>query len=246
MPYIGLKSGQWNFWTPSMVIRYSISASANEIEQRFSANVSPGYAPRYNAAPTHLLPVITNDSRGGLSFFYWGAPPSLANQKPLSEKIINTRAESFHEKQVARKKLREKRCLIPADGFFAWKRTGKKTSIPYRFIPKGKELIAFAGLWEEYDDEHGEMIHTFSVITCPANTLVALTTERMPVILSPDFESKWLDGGSEDELISGLQFSIDLDSYPVSSRVNLPEKNDKTIILPAPAADQFGNLSLFD
>lgn len=230
-----------------MFVRYSITAASEELSTRFAVDVPGGYAPRYNAAPTHLLPVITNDSQKGVSFFYWGSPPVMANKKPLGEKIINMKAEMLSEKQVAMKKLKERRCIIPADGFFEWKRTGKKTSIPYRFTLKDKNLFAMAGVWEEFDDQHGEMFHTFSVITTPANASVSAIGERMPVILQPEYEKRWLEGDDEQSMMAQLvPFAGQLDHYSVSSGVNSPDRNDKFIVQPAPPADQFGNLSLFD
>lgn len=230
-----------------MFNRYSLTAPADEVALRFSVDVPDAYRPHYNAAPTHLLSVITQDSQKGLSFFYWGAPPSWANKKPLGEKIINTRAESISEKQLLRKKMREKRCLIPADGFYEWKRLGKRTSIPYRFTLKDKSPFSLAGLWEEFDDEHGEAHHTFTVITTLANESVLPFNERMPVILLSDREKAWLTADNERELLSVLQIYVGaLDNYSVSPLVNSPDHDDRYVILPAPPADQFGNLTLFD
>ncbi len=230
-----------------MFTRYSIIASAEELAKRFSIDVPEGYAPRYNAAPTHLLPLLTQDSQRGLSFFYWGTPPSWANKKPLAEKIINTRLESIPDKAVMKKKLREKRCLVPADGFYEWKRAGKKTNIPYRFTLKDKSIFALAGLWEEYDNEEGEMFHTFSIITTPANEHVLPISERMPLVLSPQHEKLWLDTTDESELLIMLGAAAPaLDHYSVSPRVNSPDRNDRFVIMPAPPSDEFGNLTLFD
>jgi putative SOS response-associated peptidase YedK len=230
-----------------MFIRYSLTANADEVARRFAVDVPEGYLPQYNAAPTHLLPVITQDSPQGISFFYWGAPPTWANKKPLGEKIINTRLELIAEKTVLQKKLRERRCLLPADGFYEWKRAGKKTNIPYRFTLKDKEQFALAGLWEEYDDASGEMFHTFTVITTEANTSVAQITDRMPVIITSGMEKSWLQETNEQELLTILKApSPALDFYSVSHLVNLPDRNDRLVILPAPPSDQFGNLTLFD
>jgi putative SOS response-associated peptidase YedK len=230
-----------------MFSRYSIIAPAEDLAKRFSVDVPEGYQPQYNAAPTHLLPLITQDSQKGLSFFYWGAPPSWANKKPLGEKIINTRLEIIPEKSVIRKKLREHRCLVPADGFFEWKRAGKKTNIPYRFTMKDKSIFALAGIWEEYDNEQGEMFHTFSILTSPANEHVATISERMPLILQPSHEQAWLNAQDEQELLSMLRAASPvLDHYSVSPRVNSPDRNDRFVIMPAPPSDEFGNLTLFD
>jgi putative SOS response-associated peptidase YedK len=229
--------------------RYSICASAVQLTKRFSAEVSPAYYPNYNAAPAQLLPVITNTGPQGISFFYWGLAPGWAKNKPISEKVINVRAELIPEKPVYRKTLAERRCLVPADGFYEWKKVGKKTAIPYRYTLQNKELFSIAGFWEEYDDEQGENFHTFTLITCEANDLVAITAERMPVILTREAEQAWLSPLSKGpELISLLKpyESLRMDCYTISPRINIPAANDATLIIPTPPADQFGNLTLFD
>src|SRR4051812_25050033 len=155
-----------------MFIRYSLTCSSEDASQGFGVDVPAGYEPQYNAAPTHLLPIITQDSQKGFSFFYWGAPPSRANKKALGEKIINTRAELISEKPVLSKKIAHHRCIVPADGYYDWEKIGKKASIPYRFTLKNKGLFFIAGTWEEYEDENGETQHTFSVITTDPNPSV--------------------------------------------------------------------------
>jgi putative SOS response-associated peptidase YedK len=230
-----------------MFIRYSLTCSADEVAQSFGVDVPAGYEPQFNAAPTHLLPTVTQDSQNGLSFFYWGAPPSRANKKALGEKIVNTRSELIREKPVLLKKIAQHRCLIPADGYYDWKKIGKKSSVPYRFTLKDKSLFAFAGLWEEYEDEHEETFHTFTVITTDPNPSVSSICERMPAILSPDAGKMWLNFEAIDEIVAALKpFPGSLEYYSVSSLVNFPDRNSKLAVLPAPAADQYGNLSLFD
>jgi putative SOS response-associated peptidase YedK len=231
----------------TMFVRYSIAASSPEIADKFTVDVPPGYKPIYNAAPTHLLPVVTQDSQQGVSFFYWGAPPSWANKKPLGEKIINTRSEQIPEKSVLRKKLVDKRCLVLADGFYAWKKIGKKTSVPYRFTLKDRAPFCMAGLWEEYDDAQDNINHTFSVITTAPTEETASICERLPVILDTGSQKKWLNATDESGLVSLLRpYAGILEYYTVSPRINSPEQNDKLLIMPAPGADQFGNLTLFD
>ena len=179
--------------------------------------------------------------------FLPGAPPTWANKKPLGEKIINTRVEFLPEKVLLRRKLREKRCIIPADGFYEWKKAGKRTNIPYRFTLKDKSMFGLAGLWEEYEDEQDSTNHTFTVFTALANESLAHVSERMPILLPPDGEKDWLNS-SDESTLSGLlhSYSPMLDYYSVSPRVNSPDHNDRLVILPAPPADQFGNLTLFD
>lgn len=230
-----------------MINRYSLTAESDTLSQRFNADPTPAYEPAYNAAPTQLLPVMTQESPNGMSYFYWGAPPALAKQKPLGERLINTHAEVIVEKPAQRKKLRGQRCLIPADGFYLWKRIGKKTSAPYRFTLPDKALFSVAGFWEEYEDENNVPHHTYSMITTRANASVADFADRMPAILQPDREHEWLISTDEAALVSLLVTPmVELVHYSVSSLVNDPSKNDRRVILPTPAADQFGNLTLFD
>ena len=232
-----------------MIERYSITASTAKLEQRFGTDVLDTYAPNFNAAPTHLLPVITTAARLGISTFYWGTSPEWSKNKALSEKIINIRAESILEKPVLKKGMMRNRCLIPADGFYAWKKVGKKTSIPYRLITNDQELFSFAGIWEEFEDTDGNEFHTFSIITTVASGIAATIHERMPVIFSKEQEEIWLDKHSpEGDLIDILvPYPADrINHYPVSPRINNANMNVPSLIVPTPPADQFGNLTLFD
>jgi len=230
-----------------MITRYSLTAEATALTGRFHVDPTEVYAQHYNAAPTHLLPVLMQDGSKGFSFFYWGAPPSMANQKPLGERLINTRAETIADKPSLRKKLKAHRCAIPADGFFAWKKIGRRAAIPYRFTIPDSPLFLIAGLWEEYEDEKDVMHHTFSMITIPANDSVAEYSDRMPAILQSPDETKWLHSSSEGEWIGALKTNPKpMAHYAVSSLINNPMRNDKRIIQAVPPADQFGNLTLFD
>lgn len=231
-----------------MIERYSLTASAAEVAERFSADVPEFYKPRYNAAPTQLLPVITSADPQGLSLFYWGRPPQFARNKSLSERIVNLRQENIMERPVVKKALMKYRCIIPADGFYAWKKLGKKTAIPYRFTSTEK-LFSFAGLWEEFEDEGGAMVHTFAIITMPANDAVNKIADRMPMILDRRLEAIWLSPvSSESTLLNALipYPSDKLTLYPVSPRINELNLDVPSLIIPTPPADQHGNLTLFD
>jgi putative SOS response-associated peptidase YedK len=232
-----------------MIERYSIHAPAAQLMERFQISEPLGYIPRYNAAPTQLLPVITHESPEGFSFFYWGSAPQWAKNKTLAERIINTRAELIQDKPVFKKSLMRSRCIIPADGFYAWKKVGKKTSIPWRFVLKSKKIASFAGIWEEYDDSEGQAYHTFTLITVGANETVSPVTEKMPVIFSRKEEEIWLSKESTFETLHGLlkpSEKNDLEGYTVSHGINSHTSESPLLIVPTPATDQFGNLTLFD
>lgn len=206
------------------------------------------FKPRYNIAPTQLVPVITSESPKGFSFFYWGITPDFGQNKPVSQKLINAKAETIHEKISFKSSFQKRRCLIPADGFFEWKKLGKKTKIPYRFTLRNEETFSFAGIWEEYETVSGESQHTFLIITTKPNELVEEVHDRMPVILSREQEKKWLDSyTSETELQSMLQpFPVELMvSYTVSPLVNSVQNDSPGILRRTSPMDQFGNYTLF-
>lgn len=232
-----------------MVDRYSLTTPAILLTERFSVEFSDHYKPRYNAAPTQLLPVITSSGSSGLSWFYWGRPPHFAKSKNLAEKIINLSAETLLERPVLKKMLMQNRCIIPADGFYVWKKVGKKTAIPHRVTEASQKPFSFAGLWEEFEDEDGSMVHAFTIVTIKSNELILTLNERMPVIFDKAQEGIWLNQhSSEIELTNILNAypSGKLGIYTVSSMINNPAKDHPSLILPAPANDQHGNLTLFD
>lgn len=232
-----------------MIERYSITSPTEAIRERFSVDVPDFYKQRYNAAPTQLLPVITRSSPAGVSLFYWGTSPEWSKNKTLSERVINNRAEQFEEKSSLKRSLKKNRCIVPADGFYAWKKIGKKTSVPYRFILSTKEVFAIAGLWEEFEDTEGNQIQTFTVITTESNGFVGQIQERMPLILNSETEKIWLaQDSSEPSLMRILKnkVSIALDYYPVTPKISDSTTDVPSLIIPTAPSDQHGNLTLFD
>ena len=123
--------------------RYSLAKSKIELEDRFQAEMLEDFKPRYNIAPSQLVPVITSDSPKGFSHFYWGITPAFAKNKPVANKLINARAETITEKVSFKNAFKKHRCLVPADGFYEWKKVGKKTKVPYRFVFLSFHLLEF-------------------------------------------------------------------------------------------------------
>lgn len=232
-----------------MIDRYTMTAKLERIRERFDADVPDFVQARYNAAPTQLLPVLTTTSPQGVSTFYWGTSPEWAKNKTLSEKIINVRAEQIQDKISLRKALMKSRCIIPADGFYGWKKAGKKTLIPYRFVMKNQDLFSIAGLWDEYEDTSGHEFHTFTMITTQANEMVSSVCDRMPVILDKETEKIWLDKNTQEEELMKILIpypASETNLYSVSPRINDTNADVPSLIIPAPPADQHGNLTLFD
>lgn len=228
--------------------RYTLVKPAKEISERFGVDVGKGYQARYNVAPTQLMPVITSDSPEGLSWFYWGLIPAWSKDKAVSLKLINARAETLEEKASFRNALKRRRCLIPADGFYEWKPVGKKSKVPYRITLLQEELFAFAGLWEEYENEEGQMMHTFTIVTTEANDSLQSLHSRMPVILNKQAEKVWLNPATESDALKEILKPYPASKtrfYTVSSQVNNASLDTPILIQPAPATDQFGNYTLF-
>lgn len=232
-----------------MVERYSITVSAEKIGERFSADVPDFYKQRFNAAPTQLLPVITAADKKGISLFYWGTSPIWSNNKAPAEKVINVRAETLADKPALRKAMMKMRCIVPADGFYAWKKIGKKTLIPHRFVVKDQPVFSMAAIWEEFEDEDGNPVHTFMIFTTAANELVSQVTERMPVILDKAAEQIWLNQDTTEQQLTKLLVAYPaskMNLYTVSPGINEIRNDVPSLIIPTPPADQFGNLTLFD
>ena len=233
-----------------MVERYSISASPADLSDRFeSIEVTDNYKPRFNAAPSQLLPVVTNEHPNGFSFFYWGTIPKWSGKRAISRKLINAEKKEIIEKPTYRKALESKRCLIPADGFYAWKTVGKKSRIPHRFILSNSQPFFMAGLWEEYQDDTDEIIHTFTVITLPSNDLIAPISENMPAILTDQQAKNWLNQHNSIESLLSMLATLPTEQmgmYTVSPMIDSQQLDLPSMIQPAPPVDQFGNYTLFN
>ncbi|MDN3667847.1 SOS response-associated peptidase [Echinicola jeungdonensis] len=231
-----------------MCERYSLGKTKQELESRFNAEMLEEFQPRFNIAPSQLLPVITMESPKGFSHFYWGVTPDFSKNKPVSQKFIHAKSETINQRVSYKNSFKRRRCLIPADGYYEWKKVGKKIKIPFRFVLHDNSLFSFAGIWEEYENENGQINHTFLLLTVPANFLVKDINERMPVILSKNQEQVWLDKFSqEDDLLNLMKTypSEQMVTYPVSPMINQVSIDSEYITRKTSPMDQFGNYTLF-
>ncbi|ALJ00161.1 SOS response-associated peptidase [Rufibacter tibetensis] len=198
--------------------------------------------PRFNAAPSQLLPVVTSEAPEEVQFFSWGLLPSWAKEKEHGLRPINARTETIMEKSSFKRLLSGKRCLVPADSFYEWKRVGKDKT-PYRILMKEEQMFTFAGLWDQWvDKETGEILNTFTVITTEPNELMASIHNRMPAILHLEEERVWLSNTDDVARLVELLRPYpaeEMKAYPVSALVNSP-KNDVPSVL-EPVSEQ-GNL----
>jgi putative SOS response-associated peptidase YedK len=217
--------------------RYTLAANADELVEAF--DVPPptfDFVPRYNIAPSQTAPVVAADRRGTrMGLLTWGLVPGWVDEP--AEGVINARVESVAEKPSFREALERRRCLVPADGFYEWKRvSGGK--IPHWIHPSAGGVIAFAGIWERWSRPGIGPRHTFAILTTEANADVGPLHDRMPVIVAPEFWSAWLDRALDGvEALALLHATPDgtLASHAVSPRVNRPAEDDADLIEPAGA-----------
>ncbi len=215
--------------------RFQLSVKGRHISERFNVEVfDEFYKPNYNAAPSQKLPVITNQEPGQLNYYKWGLIPFWAKDPKIGYKLINTRAETIMEKPSFKSAFSKRRCLIPANGFYEWKKGKDNEKTPYHIFLKSDEIFAMAGIWETWKDGEGKPVHTFSIITTEPNALMEKIHNRMPVILPREIEKAWLKEDDPAALKSMLRpFEANLmDCYPVSSRVNSPANNDEKLLAP--------------
>lgn len=192
--------------------------------------------PRYNLAPTQDAPVVLErDGNRRLELFRWGLVPSWSKDPKTGYKLINARAETAATKPSFRRCFAKRRCLVPADGFYEWKRVGEKLKWPMRVVLRSREPFAFAGLWDEWKQPDGKPLHTFTILTTDAPPSLRSLHDRVPVILPPEGEAAWLDPRTRPEALTPLLAPPPddrLEAYPVSPLVNTAKTDEPACIEP--------------
>ncbi|GAP10255.1 uncharacterized conserved protein [Bellilinea caldifistulae] len=218
--------------------RFSLALDPEELREAFGLIETPiGWNPRYNIAPTQPVAVITDAVQPRLDYMRWGLVPSWAKDISIGQKMINARAETIREKPSFRSAFNRRRCLIPADGFFEWKKAGmaaKSAAEPYYFRLRGGLPFAFAGLWEVWQSPEGSELKTCTILTTDANELVGAVHPRMPVMFEVSKAWRWLESLPADELMALLKpFPVEnMESFPVSRLVNDPKRDEPVCIQP--------------
>jgi len=194
-----------------------------------------GIRSHFNIAPSQMMPVIVQHEQVEMVMMQWGLIPHWVKDPNKSMHPINAKAETLAEKPMFCGLLKNKRCLVPASGFYEWRKDGKR-KIPYYIHLKNSPLFAIAGLYDVWYDAGNGAHPTYTIITTDANELVAPLHDRMPVILRREDENCWLTGDTptSDKMkkILGPYPSCEMDAFPVSSRVNSPDVDDEQLIQP--------------
>jgi putative SOS response-associated peptidase YedK len=197
----------------------------------------------FNVAPTQgVYTIYEDDDVRRLDTFHWGLVPFWAKDPKIGSRMINARAETVAEKNSFKRPFARTRCIVPADGFYEWKKVeGQKKKQPMYMSRADGEPLAFAGLWEVWKDRNhtdswGEPLELYSctIITCDSIETVAEVHDRMPVMLEPDAWDIWLDRNNQDIesfqglLVPALPQLIKI--HPVSTDVNKVGNNSPELI----------------
>lgn len=208
--------------------RFALLAPAEELESTFDVSGVVETVPRFNVAPTQPVAAIRvkpYTKKRELTYFHWGLIPSWAKDTKMASRLINARSETAAQKPSFRSAYKRRRCIIPANGIYEWqKQNGKKQ--PMYIHHHNGELLALAGLWENWQSADGSEVQSCTILTTSPNEFMSSIHNRMPVLLEPEDYDMWLY--TEERRVDQLQHLLrpapagTLTAYPVSTYVNSP------------------------
>ncbi|MEK7287346.1 MAG: SOS response-associated peptidase [Elusimicrobiota bacterium] len=226
--------------------RYSQSASFEVLRNRFGLDLaSLDIRPRYNIAPGQVVPLAVAGKSRYLKAMRWGLIPSWVKDFSFGEGSFNVRAETLMEKTSFKSSFQKRRCLVLADGFYEWRVIeGGRKKIPMRIALKSREPFAMAGIWDIWEHPSRGPMESFAIVTTQANDFMRPIHERMPVILRPQDEAKWLDPRLKDicalvPLLTPAP-SGPFEVYEVSSLINSPVNDSPECFNPASHTEEGG------
>jgi len=230
--------------------RFGATFQYRDLKRAWNLQGDFSFYPRYNIAPSQEVPVIVRQgSVNQLKPMRWGLIPEWSDDKTIAQRMINARAETLLDKPSFKNLVAEKRCLIPADGFYEWRRDGN-ARVPMWICLKNREPFTFPALWDCWiDRDTGKALYTFTIITTQPNDLMRPIHNRMPVIYDPAMGQQWLERSfahSPLRLKSALQplRSSQMQAYEVSSLVNSPENDSSECIRPISQSEKKEQLRL--
>jgi len=209
----------------TLVEQFAIDVATCEVE------------PRYNVAPTQEVPaIIAHRGQRRLGPLRWGLVPGWAKDTAGAGRLINARVETVHEKPSFRAAFQRRRCLVPADGFYEWRKRGHGPKQPFFIHRPDRRPFAMAGLWEIWRDGETDY-RSCTILTRPAEGPASKLHPRMPLILAADAHDRWLDPDFQEpeplRALLGDRYVTDLAFHPVSPRVNKPGHDAPDCIEPA-------------
>ena len=220
--------------------RYLLTASPEEIEALFGYLDGEAFPPRYNIAPTQPIAIVRMwHGARRFALIRWGLVPRWVKDPGQFSLLINARNETLTDKPAFRDAVRYRRCLVPASGFYEWRREPGGGKVPFWIKPRSGEPLAFAGLWETWAGADGSEIDSACIVTTAANADVGPIHDRMPVIIGPADYKSWLAGSTDEAMaLMGPARAGFLETARVSTRVNSARNDDPSVL--EPEQDLFG------
>ncbi|HKF72523.1 MAG TPA: SOS response-associated peptidase [Stellaceae bacterium] len=221
--------------------RFVLKAPFSELVRLYNVTNNLNLEPRYNIPPTEDVPVVrSRDGKRTLDMLRWGLVPWWAKDIKVSFSNINAKAETVAEKPAFRDAFKEHRCIIPADGFYEWKKLDAKAKQPYAIVMKDRSVFGFAGLWERWKNRaSGETVQSCAIVTTTPNEVSAPIHDRMPAILAPENYARWLGEEPTEpcQLFAMLKpYPAEaMEAYPVSTRVGNVKNTEAALFEPLEA-----------
>lgn len=219
--------------------RYSLAVETSQLAERFNCSIIDQIIERrYNVAPTQIMPVVVKQAdQRRLQMMHWGLIPFWAKDKSMGSKLINARVETVEQKASFKHAIKERRCIVPVDGYYEWQKTntGKQAM---RIIMPSNQLFGLAGLWEEWISPDGQAYLSYTILTTAPTPSLAPIHHRMPLVLNREQEDYWLHGLQSNNakeirsFLNKLKPAEELTAYPVSNLVNNPRSDDPRCIQP--------------
>ncbi len=229
--------------------RIVLKTPASLVAEEFKLAAVPDLEPRYNIAPTQPVVAVRVGASGDRScdLLQWGLIPPWSNDPRVGAKMFNARSETVAEKPAFREAFAARRCLVPVDGFYEWRKQGTARR-PHYFTAPGGRLLALAGLWERWEYPGGTVLESCSILTTNANALMRRVHHRMPVILPAAHHDAWLrtppDRAGDLHRLLVPAAEDTLCAWPVTSLVNRAAADGPELLDPA-HDDPPGQLNLF-
>ena len=225
--------------------RYNLVTPEEALRNLFSVDDSlPTLSPRYNIAPTQDAPVIisTGDDRRSMVMMRWGLVPSWSPRGPDKRfSMFNARAETVSTKSAFRLAFRHRPCLVPVDGFYEWKKE-KIGKTPHHLSMIDNTTFALAGLWESWRSNTDSTLHSFTIITTTANSLMSEIHARMPVIIPIESHQEWLSGDTPREQLLVPYPSSYMQTKVIGSYINKTSHDDPMCLTPVEHIDDDNRL----
>jgi putative SOS response-associated peptidase YedK len=230
-----------------MCARFSLTSPLEALRKLFDFSEMPNLASSFNIPPTSQIAIFTNsanpDDKHQFVNVHWGLIPAWAKDPSVGVKMINARSETVHEKPSFKEAFQKRRCLIPANGFYEWRKEEDGSKQPYYFSPTQGNIFAFAGLWENWVSADTSHILSCTILTQEAPLDMSHIHHRFPVTLKPENFKDWLDGTDRSSL-PDAEAQIDFNYHAVDKKVgNVRNQGaDLNLAIKTPAPSAQGSL----